>query len=53
MKAVALLAAILPSERKNDLNSASESELDSLPGIGKARANAIVKNRPYRTRKIW
>lgn len=41
--------AVLPSERRIDLNSASESELDTLPGIGKARADAIVKNRPYKS----
>ena len=32
---------------KLDLNSASESELAQLPGIGEARAKAIVKGRPY------
>ena len=31
-----------------DINSASEKELDTLPGIGEARAKAIVKNRPYK-----
>jgi competence protein ComEA len=31
-----------------DLNSAPASELDALPGIGPARAAAIVKNRPYK-----
>lgn len=31
-----------------DLNSASEKELASLPGIGDVRAKAIVKNRPYK-----
>jgi DNA uptake protein ComE-like DNA-binding protein len=30
-----------------DINSASEAELDALPGIGKSRATAIIKNRPY------
>ena len=30
-----------------DINSASRNELDALPGIGPARADAIVKNRPY------
>jgi competence protein ComEA len=30
-----------------DINSASAQELDKLPGIGPARAQAIVANRPY------
>jgi len=35
------------SSKLVDTNSASEQELDKLPGIGKARAEAIIKNRPY------
>ena len=31
-----------------DINSASAVDLDKLPGIGKSRAEAIVKNRPYK-----
>jgi DNA uptake protein ComE-like DNA-binding protein len=31
-----------------DLNTASVADLDTLPGIGKTRAEAIIKNRPYK-----
>jgi DNA uptake protein ComE-like DNA-binding protein len=31
-----------------DINSASEQELATLPGIGDVRAKAIVKGRPYK-----
>jgi competence protein ComEA len=30
-----------------DINSASAEELDKLPGIGPARAKAIIAHRPY------
>lgn len=32
---------------KIDLNSATEKELDQLPGVGKATARKIVAGRPY------
>jgi DNA uptake protein ComE-like DNA-binding protein len=31
-----------------DINSASASDLDKLPGIGSARAQAIIANRPFK-----
>lgn len=35
-------------KEKMDINSASEAELATLPGIGEVRAKAIVKGRPYK-----
>jgi competence protein ComEA len=32
-----------------DVNNASESELDSLPGVGPVTAAKIIENRPYQT----
>lgn len=32
---------------KVDINAGTEAQLDTLPGIGEARAKAIIANRPY------
>jgi DNA uptake protein ComE-like DNA-binding protein len=36
-----------PSGELVDINSATSQELDKLPGVGPARAKAIIANRPY------
>ena len=39
---------------KLDINSASESDLKDLPGIGEAYAKKIVDGRPYKAKdELW
>lgn len=45
-------AATAPAPRGAliDINAASKEELDALPNIGGARAEAIIKGRPYKSK---
>jgi competence protein ComEA len=46
--APAATAAATPASALLDINSATKEDLDKLPGIGPARADAIIKGRPYK-----
>lgn len=43
-------AAASPKAALIDINAASKEELDALPQIGAARAEAIIKGRPYKSK---
>ncbi len=44
-------AAVTPAITRVDINSATLAVLDTLPGVGDARAQGIVANRPYLTKR--
>ena len=43
-------SAAAPAAGTIDINHASKADLQTLPGIGDAYANAIIKNRPYKNK---
>lgn len=40
---------VLGASDKININTASESELDTLPGVGEVTAGKIIQNRPYQS----
>jgi competence protein ComEA len=43
-------AAAPEKKEKLDINTATEEQLKELPGVGEARAKAIIRGRPYKSK---
>lgn len=49
-QSMSIAAKTLPDSQSVDINTASSSVLEQLPGIGAKKAAAIIQSRPYKTR---
>ena len=45
------LALAMPAFAAVDINTADQKALEKLPGVGPAKAQAIIAHRPYKTKE--
>jgi competence protein ComEA len=45
------LALTMPAFAAVDINTADQKALEKLPGVGPAKAQAIIAHRPYKTKE--
>lgn len=46
-----LMAVAAPALSAVDINTADQKTLEKLPGIGPAKAQAIIEHRPYKSKE--